>query len=49
MAAATVPAFRGRVHERQVPDGVLQSARSGRSAVLVIRGEAGIGETALLR
>ncbi len=48
MAAATVPAFRGRVHERRVLDGVLQSARSGRSAVLVIRGEAGIGKPALL-
>jgi hypothetical protein len=49
MAAATVPAFRGRVHERQVPDGVLQSARSGRSAVLEIRDEAGIGKAALVR
>src|SRR3954462_13339566 len=43
------PAFRGRSSERQALDGVLQDARAGRSGVLVIRGEAGGGKTALMR
>src|SRR5712691_11206344 len=34
--------------ERAVLDGVLDQARAGRSAVLVVRGEPGIGKTALL-
>ena len=42
------PAFRGRARERKVLDDALDGARAARSAVLVIRGEAGIGKTALL-
>src|SRR5690349_22726957 len=38
----------GRERERQVLEGVLSSARSGMSAVLVIVGEPGIGKSALL-
>jgi len=35
--------------ERETLDGLLEGARSGRSGVLVVRGEAGVGKTALLR
>ena len=35
--------------ERAVLDGVLDQARGGSSAVLVVRGEPGIGKTVLLR
>jgi len=49
MAAPRTPAFRGRARERQALDGVLDRVRGGESAVLVIRGEAGIGKTALMR
>src|SRR6476660_2150542 len=48
MAALRVPAFRGRSAERQMLDRLLDSVRGGQSAVLVIRGEAGVGKTALL-
>ena len=48
MAAPRMPAFRGRAHERHALDGLLDSVRGGQSAVLVIRGAAGIGKTALL-
>jgi DNA-binding CsgD family transcriptional regulator len=41
--------FLGRTSECQRLDGVLAHARDGRSAVLVISGEPGIGKTALLR
>ena len=40
--------LRGRRRERAVLDGVLDTARAGNSAVLVVRGEPGIGKTALL-
>ena len=49
MAAQRGQAFRGRTGERELLDRLLEDARSGRSAVLVIRGEAGVGKTALLR
>jgi DNA-binding CsgD family transcriptional regulator/tetratricopeptide (TPR) repeat protein len=38
----------GRDREQQVIDGLLAGARAGRSGVLVVRGEAGIGKSALL-
>jgi DNA-binding CsgD family transcriptional regulator/tetratricopeptide (TPR) repeat protein len=49
MAAERLPELRGRSSERAQLDRLLQDARSGQSAVLVIRGEAGVGKTALLR
>ena len=42
-------AFHDRQTERETLDRLLRDARDGRSAVLVIRGEAGVGKTALLR
>ncbi len=30
------------------PDGLLEAVRQGRSAAVVLRGEAGVGKTALL-
>lgn len=41
-------AFVDRQRELQLLAGLLEGARNGRSGVLVIRGEAGIGKTALL-
>ena len=41
--------FIGRTHERERLDVMLAQARDGQSAVVVIRGEPGIGKTALLR
>ena len=49
MTAARAPGFLGRTTEREVIDRLLANLRSGESAVLVIRGEAGIGKTALLQ
>ena len=46
---ATMRSFRGRITERETLDRLLESARRGRSAVLVVRGEAGVGKSALLR
>ncbi|HZE04385.1 MAG TPA: BREX system ATP-binding domain-containing protein, partial [Solirubrobacteraceae bacterium] len=40
--------LRGRHNERDVLDRQLQRVRSGESSVLVVRGEAGVGKTALL-
>ena len=39
----------GRSKQRETLDGLLADARGGHGAVLVIRGEAGVGKTALLR
>jgi predicted ATP-dependent serine protease len=41
--------FLGRTSEREELDRLLQNVREGQSGVLVLRGEAGIGKTALLR
>jgi ATP-dependent Clp protease ATP-binding subunit ClpA len=42
------PMLLGRDAEQRVVDELLQSARTGSSAVLVLRGEPGIGKSALL-
>jgi DNA-binding CsgD family transcriptional regulator len=47
-SAAEFPMLRGRRDERAALDGLLDAARAGRSGVLVLLGEAGIGKTALL-
>ena len=39
----------GRKQEQQALTELLTAAREGRSGVLVLRGEAGIGKTSLLR
>src|SRR4051794_7321030 len=49
MAASRPPAFRDRTSEREALDRLLETVRSGRSSVLVLRGEAGVGKTVLLR
>ena len=49
MAAARPPGFLGRTSERDAIDRLLADVRGGQSAVLAIRGEAGIGKTALLQ
>src|SRR5690242_7797664 len=48
MTAEGAVGFLGRASERQRLDRLLASVRDGHSAALVIRGEAGIGKTALL-
>ena len=40
--------LRGRRRECAVFDGLLEGVRAGRSGALVVRGEAGVGKTALL-
>src|SRR6266540_2720689 len=49
MTATRAPGFLGRSSERKALDALLANVRGGQSEVLVIRGEAGIGKTALLR
>jgi DNA-binding CsgD family transcriptional regulator len=49
MAATLVSGFLDRDAEREALDGLLAHARNGESGVLVVRGEPGIGKTALLR
>lgn len=46
--AEQLPPLRGREHEQQALGALIDGAREGRSAVLVLRGEAGIGKTVLL-
>jgi DNA-binding CsgD family transcriptional regulator/tetratricopeptide (TPR) repeat protein len=43
-----LPSLYGRRRECAVLDGLLEQVRSGRGTVLVMRGEAGVGKTALL-
>src|SRR5580658_9652863 len=43
------PGLFGRTGELEILAGLIADVRSGRSAVLVVRGEAGIGKTELLR
>jgi DNA-binding CsgD family transcriptional regulator len=49
MVAARGPGFLGRTTERAQLDELLARVRAGESNALLIRGEAGIGKTALLR
>jgi DNA-binding CsgD family transcriptional regulator len=48
MTAVRAPGFLGRTSEREQIHRLLANVRGGQSAVLVIRGEPGIGKTALL-
>ncbi|MCY1136437.1 AAA family ATPase [Actinoplanes sp. Pm04-4] len=45
---STSPPFRDRHNERDALDQLLSAVRAGQSRVLVVRGEAGVGKTALL-
>jgi DNA-binding CsgD family transcriptional regulator len=49
MAVPLASGFLDRISEREVLDQLLARVHEGQSEVLVIRGEAGIGKTALLR
>jgi DNA-binding CsgD family transcriptional regulator len=49
MAAHRSVVFRGRAAERELLDRLLDDVRNGQSAALVIRGEPGVGKTALLK
>jgi predicted ATPase len=49
VATPRSPAFRGRSSERELLDELLNDVRGGQSAALVIRGEAGVGKTAVLQ
>jgi DNA-binding CsgD family transcriptional regulator len=49
MVATLESGILDRTSEREALDRLLEQAREGQSAVLVVRGEAGIGKTALLR
>ena len=48
MTAPGTPVLRGRARERGELDSALERVRAGESVVLVVRGEAGIGKTAML-
>src|SRR3954449_5165723 len=48
MAPGRAPVLLGRANERELLDRLLENVRAGQSAVLVVRGEAGVGKTALL-
>jgi DNA-binding CsgD family transcriptional regulator len=48
MTAHRAPVLVGRATERQTLDRLLDDVRDHRSAVLIVRGEAGVGKTALL-
>src|SRR3954471_8010660 len=49
MTVEHLPRLQGRSGEHALLDRLLRDVRGGQSAVLVIRGEAGVGKTALLR
>ena len=49
MVATRGPGLVGRSAERALLDGLLERVRAGESEALVIRGEAGVGKSALLR
>src|SRR5918994_3861756 len=48
MAGRRPSGLLGRADERELLDRLLENVRAGQSAVLVVRGEAGVGKTALL-
>src|SRR2546423_15692422 len=48
VAAPPGPTLRGRRRESAVLEGLLDGARAGRSGALLVRGDAGVGKTALL-
>src|SRR5215211_2262043 len=48
MAGRRPSVLLGRADERELLDRLLENVRAGQSAVLVVRGEAGVGKTALL-
>src|SRR4051794_18795504 len=48
VAAPPGPMLRGRRRESAVLEGLLDGARAGRSGALLVRGDAGVGKTALL-
>src|SRR3954452_24990139 len=49
MPAPHPPVLLGRASERQALDRLLENVRGGQSAVLVVRGDAGVGKTTLLQ
>jgi DNA-binding NarL/FixJ family response regulator len=48
MTSRRQPVLLGRADEREVLDRLLENVRGGQSGVVVVRGEAGVGKTALL-
>src|SRR3954454_12414310 len=48
MITAEIPVLLGRRSECETLDRLVATVRAGQSAVLVVRGEAGVGKTALL-